>query len=67
MAYADDVNLISDDIRRAERNADMLLSPCKDICLAVNKGKTRYMEIGRHRDISNEHIKTGSNSYEINT
>ena len=31
--------------------------------LAVNTRKTKYMEIGRHRDmIANEHI--GSNSYE---
>ena len=38
---------------------------CKDIGLAVNIGKTKYMEIGRHRVmISNAHIKIGSNSYE---
>ena len=44
-----------------ERNADVLLNACKDIGLAVNTGKTKYMEIGRHRGmIANEHI----NSYE---
>ena len=43
----------------------MLLNACKDIDLAVNIGKTKYMEIGRHRDmIPNAHIKIGSNSYE---
>ena len=26
----------------------MLLNACKDIGLAVNTGKTKYMEIGRH-------------------
>ena len=32
---------------------------------SVNTGKTKYMEIGRHRDIiANAHIKIGSNSYE---
>ena len=31
----------------------------------VNIGKTKYMEIGRHRGvIANAHIKIGSNSYE---
>ena len=41
-----------------ERNADVLLSDCKDIGLAVNIGKTKYMEIGRHRGvIANAHIK----------
>ena len=43
----------------------MLLNACKDIGLAVNIGKTKYMEIGRHRGIiANAHIKIGSNSYE---
>ena len=43
----------------------VLLNACKDIDVAVNKGKTRYMEIGRHRDvITNEYIRIGSNSYE---
>ena len=33
--------------------------------LAVNIGKTKNMELGRHQGIiANEHIKTGSNSYE---
>ena len=65
LAYADDVNLIGDDIRTLERNAYMLLNACKDIGLAVNTGKTKNMEIERHRGIiANEHIRTGSNSYE---
>ena len=40
----------------------MLLNACKDIGLAVNIGKTKYMETGRHRGvIANAH---SSNSYE---
>ena len=47
-----------------ERNADMLLNAYKDIGLAVNTGKTKYMEIVCHRDMmANEH-RIGSNSYE---
>ena len=30
-------------------NTDVLLNACKDIGLAVNIGKTKYMEIGRHQ------------------
>ena len=41
LAYADDNDLIGDDIRTIERNADVLLNACKDIGLAVNTGKTR--------------------------
>ena len=65
LTYADDVNLIGDDIRTIERNADVLLHACKNIDLVVNIGKTKYMGIGRHRGIiANAHIKIGSNSYE---
>ena len=47
-----------DNIRTIERNADVLLNVCKDIDLAVNIGKTKYMEIGRHRGkIPNAHIE----------
>ena len=45
LAYADNANLIGDDIRTIERNADVLLNACKDIGLAVNTGKSKYMEI----------------------
>ena len=44
--------------RTIQRNADVLLKACKDISLAVNTGKTKYMEIGRHRGmIANAHMK----------
>ena len=63
LAYGDDVNLIGDDNRTIERNADVLLNACKDIGLIVNTGKAKYMEIGHHRGvIANEHIRIGSNS-----
>ena len=56
MAYADDVNLI-DDMRTIERNANVLLNACRDVGLSVNTGKTKYMEIERHRGmIADEHI-----------
>ena len=65
LAYTDDVNLIDDDIRTRERNADVLLNACKDIGLSVNIGKTNYIEIGRPRSmIANAHIKIRSNSHE---
>ena len=63
--YADDQNLISDDVGIIERDADMLLNACKDIGLAVNTGKTKYMELGCRRDImANEHIAVGITAYE---
>ena len=41
LAYADDVNLICNDIRTIENNAGMLLNACKAVGLAVNTGKTK--------------------------
>ena len=42
-----------------------VLNACKDIGLAGNTRKTKYMEIGRHRGvIANAHIKIDVNSFE---
>jgi hypothetical protein len=44
-----------------ERNTDVLLNACKDIGLAVNIGKTKYMEIGPNRGKkANKYIRIGS-------
>ena len=43
----------------------MLSNACKGIGLAGNTGKTKFMEVGRHRGmVANEHIIADSNSYE---
>ena len=49
MTYADNVNLIGDDVRMVKRNAHVLFIAYEEIGLAVNIGKTKYMEIGPHR------------------
>ena len=50
-----------DDNRTIEKYAYVLLNVCKDIGLAVNIGKTKYMEIGRNRGgIANEHMTVNS-------
>ena len=60
LGYADYINVISD-IRTIKRNAEVLLIACKDIGLAVNTGKIKYMEVGCHRGMmANEHIPIGS-------
>ena len=63
ISYADDVNLGGDDIRTIETKACVLLNACKVIGLVVNTGKTKYMEMGRHRDMI-ENIRICSHSYE---
>ena len=52
------------DIRTIERNADVLLNAYRDIVLAVNIGKTKYMEVKHRRGMmANEHNSVGGNSY----
>jgi hypothetical protein len=46
-----------------EWNTDVLLNACKDIGLAVNAGKTRYMELGCRRGMI-VNITVGSKAYE---
>ena len=36
LAFADDLNLITIDIRTIERKADVLLNACENISLAIN-------------------------------
>ena len=58
MSISLQVITVGDDIRTIERNAGVLLNACKDIGLAVNTGKTKYMEVRRHRGmIANAHIQ----------
>ena len=42
-----DVHLIGDAIRAIIRKADVFLNACKDIGLAVNTGKTKYLHGSR--------------------
>ena len=64
MAYADDVDVIGDDIRTIEKKNRRVVNSCKNIGLAANSGKTKYMEVGRHQDrMVNQQIYIGSNSY----
>jgi hypothetical protein len=63
--HQDDVNLIGDDIRTTEINADVLSNACKDIGLVVNTGKTKYLEVKYHGGIMvNKHITVDINSYQ---
>ena len=57
LSYVDDVNLICDHIGTIKK-VELLLNACKDIGLADNTWKTKYMQIGRHQGlITNEHIR----------
>jgi hypothetical protein len=56
LAYADDVNLLGDDINTIKRNAEVLLEAGRQVGLEVNSEKTKYMLVSRHQ-------KTGGQNY----
>jgi sorting nexin-29 len=65
LAYADDVNLLGDNINTINRNTETLIDACKEVRLEVNVEKTKYMLVSRDQNAGqNRDIKTGDRSYE---
>jgi hypothetical protein len=65
LAYADDVNLLVDNIESIKRNAETLTDASKNVGLEVNVEKTEYMLVSRHQNAGqNRDIETGNRSFE---
>jgi hypothetical protein len=47
LVYADDVNLLGDDIQTIKKNTQTLLDASKEVGLEVNTEKTKYMLLSR--------------------
>jgi hypothetical protein len=45
LAYADEVNIMGENIVTVKKNMEALLDGSKEICLEVNPEKTKYMLI----------------------
>jgi hypothetical protein len=43
LAYADDVNLLGDNIDTIKKNTDILIDASKQVRLEINVDKTKYM------------------------
>jgi hypothetical protein len=48
LAYADDVNLLGDNIDTIKKNTETLIYASKDVGLEINVEKTKYMLLSRH-------------------
>jgi hypothetical protein len=65
LAYADDVNLLGDNINTIKKITETLLDATKDIGLEINVEKTKYMLLSRHQNVGqNRDIKLGNRSFE---
>jgi hypothetical protein len=65
LVYADDVNLLADDIETIKKNTQTLTDAGKEAGLEVNAEKTKYMFLCRHQNAGQNHDKnTGNISFE---
>jgi hypothetical protein len=51
LAYADDVNLLGDNICTIKENPDMLIDASKDVGLEITAEKTKYMLLSRYQNV----------------
>jgi coproporphyrinogen III oxidase-like Fe-S oxidoreductase len=65
LAYADDVNIVGENIDTIERNTKALLDASKEVGLEVNPEKTKYILVSRCQNAGQRHsIKIGNRSFE---
>jgi hypothetical protein len=65
LAYADDVNIVGENIDTIQRNTKALLDASKEVGLEVNPEKTKYMLVSRCQKAGQKQsIKIGNRSFE---
>jgi hypothetical protein len=64
LAYADDVNILGDNIDTIQKDTEALLDASKEVGLEVNSEKTRDMLISRKKAGQKHGIKMANRSFE---
>jgi hypothetical protein len=64
LSYADDVNLLGDNIDSIKKNTETLIDASKDVGLEINIEKTKYMLLSRRQNVGrNWDIKIANRSF----
>jgi hypothetical protein len=64
LAYADDVNLLGDNVDTIKRNTETLIDASQEVGLKINIENTKYMLISRHQNVGqNRDIKVANRSF----
>jgi hypothetical protein len=58
LAYADDVNLLGDDIDTINKNTQTLIDANKEVGLEVNVEKTKYMLVSRDQNAGQNRLRS---------
>jgi hypothetical protein len=58
LAYADDVNLLGDNIDTIKKNTETLIDASKEVGLEINVEKTKFMLLSRHQNIDQSRHKS---------
>jgi hypothetical protein len=65
LAYADDVNLLGDNIVTIKKNTETLIGASKEVGLEINVEKTKYMLLSRHQNVGQSRdINIANRSFE---
>jgi hypothetical protein len=65
LAYADDVNLLGDNIDTIKKNTETLIDASKEVGLEINVEKTKYMLLSRQQNVGqNWDMKISNRSFE---
>jgi hypothetical protein len=67
LVYANDLNLLGDNIKTIKGNTLTLIDASKEVSLEVNTQETKYMLLSRHQNaVQNQDIKIGNKYFENN-
>jgi hypothetical protein len=65
LAYADDMNLLGDNIDTVKKNTETLIDDSKEVGLEIKVEKTKYMLLSRHQNVvQNRDIKIANRLFE---